>query len=93
MSIIEVDATIAIWALSRIPCSRNGRLHEKKTRSRNFRGTIAVHVSENSLVQREKKKEREREIERQTDKQSERVGKTEREGERERERQSEIVKG
>ena len=43
--ILSCRAYAIIWVLSKIPCSRNGRLHAKKILSRNFRGTIAVHVS------------------------------------------------
>ena len=68
---------VCIWVLSKIRCSRKGHLREEKQLSRNFRGTIVVHVSDNSSFS--ERKERERGRDRLTDSKSERVAESERE--------------
>ena len=67
-------------------CCQQAAFTRNKFLSRNVRGTIAAHVSDNKLIWREKRKERERERERkrwrererETDSKSERVGERER---------------
>ena len=62
---VSIHINTYMEVLSKIPCSRNSRLHETNVLSLNFRGTITVHVSYNTLIPaREREGERERDRDR-----------------------------
>ena len=56
-----------MWCCPKLFLPAIATFTRKETLSRNFRGTIAVHVSDKRLIARERKKETERERERDTE--------------------------